>query len=52
MVISPVVISVPLKGGRWDRHCITAQHSGLPQMGWHVLHVCDHGGIWQEEARV
>lgn len=44
---SPMFISVPLEGGWWDCHGFTAQDGCLTQMGWHVLHVCDHGRVWQ-----
>lgn len=47
LIVSPVLISVPLEGGRWDCHGFTAQDGRLSQMGWHVLHVCDHGRVWQ-----
>lgn len=45
VMLLPVVISVPLKGSRWYRHRFAAQDGRLAQMGWHVLHVCDHGRV-------
>ena len=45
--ISPVVISVPLEGGRRDGHGFATQDGRLAQMGRHVLHVRDHGRVWQ-----